>query len=243
MRGVRTGFLCPNCHWSDDLLLSHYTYIDDSYRCNDCVIAKNAYKRMMRYTQRLEWWVSHQDYTVFVITVTLGNDVEKRVDYTTPLKLRNTLMRKMNRLRNRSNISEYFCGGYQAYEHTTKNGKYHPHLHMIALVPKSVVKNHKLVKPVFNSVRASIKQYIGSDYIYIEHAYSKKNGVKIYSDNKTTLRKALNYAMSYSMKGKIKSSSESMDSTKRTISTYGVLRGKGNSYRPPKGEPLGSYVL
>lgn len=185
-------------------------------RCKPCNALKARYQRTRTYAKRLYDYAVNFDMTVWAITITLGNDVEKRVEHTTVDKLRRQMMYKMNRLREKSpEWNQWIVGGYQVFEHTEKNGSYHPHLHIVALSPlkRLPLKNTPKGRVTLQSV---LKKFKFGEYVYATQAYTYKEGVKVFATTKKAIQAAVQYAMKYAMKD---------TGGSRKLSTFGVLRG------------------
>lgn len=251
IRKKPTGFICVECNYSryiyfvngnitagwDDLYFlpeEFDTHMFANYpaeiRCTDCRRNAEAYKRVRKYGEEVYQRSVETKTVPFAITVTLGNDVEKRVGHTTPKELCKLLKSKMNRLRYRSKSwKTIVLGGMQSFETTIKEVDgvevYHPHLHLVALVKREYISNNKIQRDYFNQLTADIKTYTQSKYAFIEHCYIKnKHGKKQYAASPEAVHAAIWYALYYSCKGSMKGDSETQVTLGfRTISKFGVM--------------------
>lgn len=233
------GFLCYDCNWYKRILFVGESYYDLSCvelpdgnlfvtpayrlmdRCSKCKKALNAYKRVKRWAKEIEEKVEYYNYTPFAMTITLGSDVDKTQE---PKILRNLLMKKMNRLRDRSDIwNKCIHGGIQAFEVTHKDGLYHPHLHLICLVPNEMVTKHKLRKELFVELKQQIHQYVNNEYFFLEHCYTKKYGEKVYDLSQDSIKSAVFYAIEYASKDLMKKTAEEAKPM-RSVSKFGIMR-------------------
>lgn len=200
-------------------------------RCAECNAKKNRHQRTRKYAKRMYSLAVEQNYTVWAITLTLGNEVEKRVGYTTVDKLRKTMMYKMNRMRERSQYwSKWIVGGYQVFEHTVKEKDgvevYHPHLHIVAVSP---LKRLPLKKKEEVTVQSLVQKHGFGEYVYVTQAYywmkPKEYGErakKVYATTERGVYSAVRYAMKYATKD---------TGGSRKLSSFGTIRGYTNELK------------
>lgn len=222
-------FVCPNCIGSaigektgDNV---HYYKV---YRCNPCNAQKARYQRCLKYAEKLYEFAQNRNMYVWAITITLGNDVHKCVEHTTVDELRQLMMYRMNRMRDRSpEWSVWFPAGYQVFEHTEKDGVYHPHLHIVAVSPLAKLPLMDQKKVTVHSV---LKKFKFGEYVYATRAYTYVNGKKEIARSLKSTISAVRYAMKYAVKD---------TGGSRKLSAFGAMR----NYNPEiKDEPL-LYVL
>lgn len=211
----KIAFVCPGCigtavgKKTKDKI--HYF---DVIRCKPCNAKKARYQRCRRYAEKLYEFATERNWHIWAITVTLGNDVEKRTEHTTVDKLRRTMQYRMNRMRDRSpEWNEWFPGGYQVFEHTEKDGVYHPHLHMVVVSPKARLPLKDKDKVTVHSV---LEKFKFGEYVYVTRAYNYVDGEKRIATTLKSTMSAVRYAMKYAVKD---------TGGSRKLSTFGALRG------------------
>lgn len=211
----RVPFVCENCYHTAEGRKSPkgYHYFRTK-PCKPCNAAKSRHTRCNRYADMVYAYADSMDGTVWAITITLGNDVEKRVGHTTIQDLQKRMLNQMNEMRERStDWKNWFVGGFQVFEHTIKDGKYHPHLHIVAISPKGRLPLKGKDKITLHSV---LQKFGFGEYAYATKAYLRIEGKKVYATSRKAVYNAVRYIMKYAMKD---------TGGARKLSRFGCMRG------------------
>lgn len=213
------AFVCPACIGTAvGRKTQENVHYFEVMRCNPCNAQKARYQRCRRYSEKIYEYAKARKYHIWAITLTLGNDVEKRTTHTTVDELRRLMQYRMNRMRDRSpQWGEWFPAGYQVFEHTEKEGMYHPHLHLVVVSPLTRLPLMDKAKVTVHSV---LKQFKFGEYAYVTRAYTFIDGQKVIATSLKATMSAVRYAMKYAIKD---------TGGSRKLSTFGALRG----YKPP----------
>lgn len=182
--------------------------------CKSCNASKSRHTRCNRYADMVYGYAEQHGCTVWALTITLGNNIEKRVGHTTVQSLRDTMMKQMNDMRERStHWNDWFAGGFQVFEHTIKDGVYHPHLHIVALSQKTRLPLKGDDKITVHSV---LQKFGFGEYAYATKAYLRHEGKKVYVTSRKAVFNAVRYIMKYAMKD---------TGGARKLSRFGCMRG------------------
>lgn len=211
----RVPFVCVDCfHTAEGRKSAKGYHYFRSKPCKPCNAAKSRHTRCNRYADMVYAYADAHGSTVWALTITLGNDVEKRVTHTTIQDLQKQMLTQMNDMRERSGYwNQWFVGGFQVFEHTIKDGVYHPHLHLIAISPKDRLPLKGDDKITLHSV---LQKFGFGEYAYATKAYLRHEGKKVYVTSRKAVYNAVRYIMKYAMKD---------TGGARKLSRFGCMRG------------------
>lgn len=211
----KVPFVCVRCyHTAIGRKSEKNNHYFQTKPCKACNATKSRHTRANKYSDMVFAYARDHGATVWALTITLGNDVEKRVGHTTVKEMRDTMMSRMNEMRERSeDWNKWFQGGFQVFEHTIKDGSYHPHLHLVCLSQKTRLPLKGSDSITLHSV---LRRFGFGEYAYATKAYMRIEGKKVFSNTHRAVYNAVRYIMKYSIKD---------TGGARKLSRFGCMRG------------------